>query len=168
MGFMPIFALWIVIMQRRLSLEQVVAPVVQGLGYTFEGLQCLPHGRSKLLRVFIDKSASEGTSNRASIDDCEKVSQQLKSVLTVAGETYAIEVSTPGLDRLLFTIEQCQAQVGKLLSLAFEASAIQPRYIKGRLQAVMLPDQLHILVDGQEITISVADVAEMRVVPEWD
>ena len=58
-----------------------------------------------LLRIFIDKADGIG------VDDCERVSRQVSSLLDVedpiSGE-YTLEVSSPGADRPLYTLAQCE------------------------------------------------------------
>jgi ribosome maturation factor RimP len=77
-----------------LNLENVVEPVVAGMGYELVDLQASNGGR--LLRLFIDKPGGIG------LEDCAAVSRQLSRVLEVEGVDYdRLEVSSPGLDRPL-------------------------------------------------------------------
>jgi ribosome maturation factor RimP len=81
-------------------LEEMIAPVVVSLGCEFWGMEYLTQGRYTTLRIFID--APKGVS----LDDCEKVSRQVSAILDVEdpiqGE-YTLEVSSPGMDRPLYT-----------------------------------------------------------------
>jgi ribosome maturation factor RimP len=75
-------------------LENVISPVVSGMGYELVELQSGQGGR--LLRLFIDKAGGIG------VEDCAAVSRQLSRVLEVEGVDYErLEVSSPGLDRPL-------------------------------------------------------------------
>jgi ribosome maturation factor RimP len=77
-----------------LSLENVVQPVVTGMGYELVDVQASNGGR--LLRLFIDKPGGVG------LEDCAAVSRQLSRVFEVEGIDYErLEVSSPGLDRPL-------------------------------------------------------------------
>ena len=85
------------VMQAHADIETTV----RGLGYDLVELERGPGG---LLRVTIDHPASaRGEPERfIQIDDCEKVTRQLQHVLDVDGVAYErLEVSSPGLDRLL-------------------------------------------------------------------
>jgi ribosome maturation factor RimP len=77
-----------------LNLENVISPVVAGMGYELVELQAANGGR--MLRLFIDKAGGIG------VEDCAAVSRQLSRVLEVEGVDYErLEVSSPGLDRPL-------------------------------------------------------------------
>ena len=74
--------------------EELIAPVVAGMGYELVDLQV--SNRGGLLRLFIDKPGGIG------LEDCAAVSRQLIRVLEVEGVEYdRLEVSSPGLDRPL-------------------------------------------------------------------
>ena len=96
------------------QLHALLAPVVEALGYQCWGVEFLSQGRHSLLRVYIDHS------NGILVDDCEKVSRQLSGVLDVEdpiSSDYTLEVSSPGLDRPLFTLEQYAANVGEQIKI---------------------------------------------------
>lgn len=77
-----------------------IETTVRGLGYDLVEVERGPGG---LLRVTIDHPAAIGGPERfIQVDDCEKVTRQLQHVLEVDGVAYErLEVSSPGLDRLL-------------------------------------------------------------------
>ena len=60
------------------QLEDILRPVVEGLGYEFWGIEFRSHGHHSKLRVFIDDAE-----NGIAIDDCEKVSRQVSGVMDV-------------------------------------------------------------------------------------
>ncbi len=98
----------------RKVLEDLARPVVEGLGYDFWGIEYLPNGRQSTVRLFID--AEKGVF----IGDCEKVSRQFSGVLDVEDplpEEYILEVSSPGLDRPLFYVEQYAQFKGESIQL---------------------------------------------------
>ena len=79
------------------------------MGFELWGLEYQTGGRTALLRIFID--GPEGVT----VEDCARVSRQVSSVLDVGdpirGE-FTLEVSSPGLDRPLYTPEQYQLYIG--------------------------------------------------------
>ena len=80
------------------KLNLIVEPAVNGLGYELADLEVKQQGRSKLVRLFIDKP--EGIT----LDDCESVSQQVSLLLDVEdpiSDDYVLEISSPGLNRTL-------------------------------------------------------------------
>lgn len=83
--------------------QQTVETTVTGLGYDLVEIERAPRG---LLRVYIDRVPGHpyptGAGEFITVDDCERVTRQLQSVLEVEGFDYSrLEVSSPGLDRPL-------------------------------------------------------------------
>lgn len=75
------------------QLFEMIDTTVEGLGYELVDVEKLPRG---LIRVTIDKDGG------ITLDDCERVSNQLNSTMTVEGVDYdRLEVSSPGVDRPL-------------------------------------------------------------------
>ena len=82
----------------REILLKLLEPAAEALGYELVELEFHPQGRGGLLRIFIDRTGG------VTVDDCEKVSRQVSSVLDVEDPipgAYTLEVSSPGLDRPL-------------------------------------------------------------------
>ena len=77
-----------------MDLQALLETTLSGLGYELVDLE--RSGRGRLLRLFIDKA------DGVNVDDCAAVSRHLSRVLTVENVAYdRLEVSSPGLDRLL-------------------------------------------------------------------
>ena len=77
------------------ALAEIVEATVEGLGYEFVEVERLARG---LVRVTIDTEAEGGIS----LEDCERVSNQLTHVFTVEDVPYErLEVSSPGVERPL-------------------------------------------------------------------
>lgn len=77
-----------------MDLHALLEKTLAGLGYELVDLE--RPGRGRLLRVFIDKAGG------VNVDDCATVSHHLNRLLPVEGVAYdRLEVSSPGLDRLL-------------------------------------------------------------------
>src|SRR5690554_8020762 len=87
----------------------MLIPVVEALGYRCWGIEFLSQGRHSLLRVYIDHP------DGVSVEACATVSRQASAVLDVedpiSGD-YTLEVSSPGVERPLFTLEQDAAFAG--------------------------------------------------------
>lgn len=148
-------------MKRHAAIEAVVVPEVTGLGYEFVGLEYLAQGKHSVLRIYIDKP------NGISLDDCEKVSRQLGSVLDVEAQltrgAYTLEVSSPGVDRKIFTLEQFPKFVGKNVRITVHTPINGQRNIKGILKEV--GDQGLVLeVNGAVATVDFANVAQANVI----
>lgn len=150
-------------MRRYAALEKVIVPVVNSLDYQFVGLEYVPQGKRSVVRLFIDKPGG------VTADDCVRAGRRVNAVLGVEGGLpgdYTLEVSSPGLDRLLFTEEQLQAQIGKRVSVHLQVPIEDRKNFKGTLQTVQ-GGRVVIEVDGQDVTFSFTDIDRARLVPEW-
>jgi len=147
---------------RRVSpgIEAVIEPVVSGLGYEFIGAQFGQAENGQTLRVFIDTKVG------VLIEDCVAVSKQLSAVLDVEDtikSAYQLEVSSPGLDRPLFTVEQFEQQTDEEIKVKMAVGVDGRRNFKGKLVQVK-NDEAIVEVDGIDYALPVNDVEEAHVV----
>jgi ribosome maturation factor RimP len=145
------------------SLLKIVEPAVTGLGYELVGVEYHPQPRNGLLRVYIDQP--EGIT----VDDCERVSHQLSGVLDVEDPIrghYTLEVSSPGLDRPLFTVEQFERFAGNRVRIRLSAPLAGRRNFSGRLCGVE-NDNVVVEVDGDETRLPLDSIEQARLVPEF-
>jgi ribosome maturation factor RimP len=96
------------------QLKSLIEPVVTGMGFELWGLEYLTQGRFSVLKIFID--AEKGIE----VDDCASVSRQVGALFDVEEPLkgqYTLEVSSPGMDRRLFTFEQFDLMKGSQVKL---------------------------------------------------
>jgi len=138
----------------------VVEPVVSGLGYSLVGAEFGQAENGQTLRVYIDKP--EGIV----MEDCAKVSRQLNAVLDVEEpikSAYLLEVSSPGVDRPLFTEAQFAEQIGEQVKVRMTDGVNGRRNFKGQLVAVN--DALAVVeVDGIDYELPVSDVEQAHLI----
>jgi len=112
------------------ALDKLIKSTVEGLGYILWGYEYRPHSESALLRIFIEKN------DGISIDDCATVSRQIGAVLDVENiipVAYILEVSSPGMDRVLFSPEQYQNYIGETIKIRTRTPLDERRNFKGSL-----------------------------------
>lgn len=121
------------------TVTRLVTPLVHAQGLELWGVEILPGGRSTV-RVFVDLpravAAAEGApaagaaapdpaeAGSASIGQCEEISRQLGLAMDVEDcmpEAWVLEVSSPGLDRRFFTLDQLRPYVDDLLEVRLAA-----------------------------------------------
>jgi ribosome maturation factor RimP len=151
--------------------EIVVERTVSGLGYELVEAQMALGGR--LLRVFIDRPAggvAPATSagpvqSGISVEDCERVSRQLERVLPVEGIDYErLEVSSPGLDRVLRTPDHFRRFTGERAQLQLRVPVGNRRRFTGVLCGAS-EREVELEVDGGLMTFPFANVERARLVP---
>jgi ribosome maturation factor RimP len=142
-----------------LSIENVIEPVVTGMGYELVGVQASNGGR--FLRLFIDKPQG------INVDDCAAVSRQLTRVFEVEGVEYdRLEVSSPGLDRPLHKPGDFARFAGQKAELRMRTpDASGRRKFIGVLRGAEA-GQVRIEVDGQTVALQLGDIERARLVPE--
>ena len=126
------------------NLLDLFEPEITAMGFELLGIELIKNGHISLLRVYIDKF--EGVN----IDDCVLVSQQLTGLLDVKDpikEQYNLEVSSPGIDRPLFTDEQLKKHIGHIVMIKLREKYRGKRKITGVLEAV---DNLEIIIKCNE------------------
>jgi ribosome maturation factor RimP len=146
------------------QLQALLAPVVEALGYQCWGVEFLSQGRHSLLRVYIDHE------NGIQVDDCEKVSRQVSGVLDVEDpipSEYTLEVSSPGMDRPLFSLEQFAAHAGELVKIKLRSPYDGRRNFQGLLRGVEEQDVV-VLVEDHEYLLPIDLIDKANIIPRFD
>ncbi|MBV1915050.1 MAG: ribosome maturation factor RimP [Pseudomonadales bacterium] len=127
-------------MQRSEQLKVLFEPIVDALGYVLWGVETSLSGKDPVVRIFIDSDKGIG------VEACADVSHHVGAMLDVedpiAGE-YRLEVSSPGLDRPLFTLQQFEKYQGHNIKLKLRRPFEDRRKFTGQLAKV----------DGDELVI---------------
>ncbi|WP_068828319.1 ribosome maturation factor RimP [Pseudomonas sp. BMS12] len=146
------------------QLQAMLAPVVESLGYQCWGVEFISQGRHSLLRVYIDHS------NGILVDDCEAVSRQISAVLDVEDpitSEYTLEVSSPGMDRPLFTLEQFAGHVGEQVKIKLRSPFEGRRNFQGLLRGVEEQDVV-VQVDDHEFLLPIDLIDKANIIPRFD
>ena len=145
-----------------MNLEALLGPVVRDMGYVCWGIELLGQGRASLLRIYIDSNAG------ITLEDCERVSKRVSGILDVedpiAGE-YLLEVSSPGLDRLLFNRDQYEQFIGETVKVRLSKTVDNRKRITGSIEEVT-GDTLVLNESGREIRIPLGEIDRARLCPD--
>jgi len=151
-------------MSKRITLRlgKLFEPVVSGLGYEFVGVEYIPQGDHSILRVYID--AEDGIN----VDDCVAVSHQISGVLDVEDPVdvqYVLEVSSPGLDRLLFKLADYTKFENRIVDVKLAIPLNGRRKFKGVINS---SDEENIIinVDGEDFELPYIQIEKARLVPD--
>lgn len=154
---------WLEMRQGAHKLAEMLAPVVQAMGYELLGIEFFPRKPSALLRVYIDQESG------ISVADCEKVSHQISGVLDVEDLIvghYTLEVSSPGLDRPLFEVEHFVRFSGHKVRVQLAIPLSGRRNFVGRLLGV---DNGEVVIDseGEKVSLPLENIQKARLIPEF-
>lgn len=146
------------------GLHERLATLIGSMGCELIGCELTQQGRRMVFRIFIDKE------NGVTIDDCSKVSNQINAMFNVEdpmqGE-YALEVSSPGIDRPLFVIEHYRKYVGKKVKIRLYSAINQRRQYSGVLVRIEGED-IYLLMDdsSQEVKLPFSAIDKAHLVGE--
>lgn len=146
------------------ELKDLISPVVESMGFIFWGLEFLGQGKHSRLRLFIDHE------DGINVDQCAEVSRQVSSILDVEDpitQEYLLEVSSPGMDRPLFELEQFNAYQGYVIQVRLHSPFEGKRKYKGLIKGVEENDVV-IEADGYEILLPIEIIDKANVVPQFD
>jgi ribosome maturation factor RimP len=146
------------------KVEALLRMTVEGMGCEIWGVEFLSQGRHSKLRLYIDKA------DGVSIDDCEKVSRQVSDVLDVENmftKGYTLEVSSPGMDRILFNAEQYESNVGETVDVRLNFPLEGKKRVVGLLAGVENAEAI-VQADGEEYVLPLENVQRARIVPQFD
>ena len=154
---------------KQSQLEALVRPVIESLDYQLWGLEFKSRGRNSVLRIYIDALPGKEEGG-ITLDDCTKASRQVSGVLDVEDpitEEYTLEVSSPGVDRPLFTLEQYQQWAGAEVNIRLRVPFEGRRKYRGFLKGVEDQDVV-VVVDDQELLFPIESIDKAQVIPMFD
>ena len=144
------------------KIHALLEPTVAALGLELWGIERINQGRQSLLRIYIDSS------NGIGIEDCERVSRQVSGILDVedpiAGE-YTLEVSSPGMERRLFTAAQFAQFIGQTVSIRLRSLLAGRRNFTGQILNVVNGD-VCIEQDNEEVKLAFSTIDKAHIVSD--
>jgi ribosome maturation factor RimP len=149
---------------KSVKLTNLLQPLVEDLGYEFVGLDFGSDPKSPALVIYIDKDGG------IAVEDCETVSREIAALLDVEDPIpgqYNLEVSSPGLDRPLFTLEQYRRFTGEEVRVSLFAPLEGRRKFKGTILDAQ-DGRVTLRQDGAEVVLEMSNIAKARLVPDYD
>lgn len=112
------------------KVENLIQPIIQNLGYELYDVQYLKEGKDYYLRITIDKP--EGIT----IEDCETVNHAIDEILDEVdfiNTAYFLEVSSPGLERMLRKPWHFEKQIGNQIQVKLFQAIEKQKELQGIL-----------------------------------
>lgn len=144
------------------TLKRMLEPEVVASGCELWGIEYIDHPRSVVLKIYIEKQGG------VNVDDCARVSEQVSAILDVEDPIsghYTLEVSSPGIDRRLFTAPQFESCKGEQVSVNLKSSVNGRRRFKGTLCG-MEDDEVVVRIDDEEYLLPIEQIDKARVIPD--
>lgn len=141
--------------------ENLIKEKIEEIGYELYDVEYIKEGRNYFLRIFIDKQ--EGID----LNDCEKVNNAIDDLLDEADyikEQYFLEVSSPGIERILRKDKHLEQNIGKEIKIKlFKKDENKNKEYQGILEefnneTIKLKDK---------ITIERKNIAQIKTIYNW-
>lgn len=145
------------------NLQEMLQDAVEDLGCELWGIECQRVGRFMTVRLFIDKEGG------VTVDDCADVSRQVSAILDVEdpiADKYNLEVSSPGLDRPLFTLPQFERYIGQDIAVHLRIPVMERRKWQGKLERIE-KDMITLIVDDQEQILVFGNIQKANIVAKF-
>lgn len=146
------------------ELTALFEPVVSAMGYELVGIDYRSNPNHGLLRIYIDQEGG------VTADDCAKVSHQVSGILDVEDPIkghYVLEVSSPGIDRPLFTMADYEKYVGNTVRVQLKGGWEGRKKVVGVLLGVSVADEsIEIDETGERRVIPLSEVSRANLVAE--
>ncbi len=143
-------------------MTDLISAPVEALGYELVGIEFV-RSRTSILRIYID---SEDGIN---VDDCADVSHQVSAVMDVEDPItvpYNLEVSSPGLDRPLFTAEHYERYAGDEVTLVLRMAVQNRRKWQGIIKSVE-GEMITVNVEGKDEVFALSNIQKANLVPTF-
>lgn len=146
------------------AVQRLIASEVVELGYDLWGVEYIAQGKNSVLRVYIDSGSG------ITVDDCARVSHQISGILDVediiAGE-YNLEVSSPGLERPLFSLAQFVEFDGCEVSLRLSTAVGGRKSFSGKIAGVV-KEEILLEAEGQTHKLPYSYIAKANLSADLD
>jgi ribosome maturation factor RimP len=150
------------------TVAQILAPAVAELGLSLYDVEVSGSGRARILRVMVDREG--GVDLDAIADATRAVSPLLDAapIDAVITGPYALEVSSPGLERPLRTPAHFAGAVGETVTVKIRPDGEHgARRVRGRVTAADDSGIELTLDDGSAERVDYDDLGQVRTVFEW-
>ena len=147
------------------KVTKLVEPIIENLGYELYDVEYAKEGKNYFLRIFIDNEKG------IDLNDCEKVNDAVNDILDKENyikEQYFLEVSSPGIERVLRKEEHLKKSIGEEINIKlFKKDEKGNKEYLGRLKDF---NQNEIIIEQEEkeIKIERKNIAQIKTVYNWD
>jgi ribosome maturation factor RimP len=152
-------------MSKAEEIVELLSPTVQALGMELLGIEYAASGSSALLRLYIDVAGRP-----VNVEDCEAVSREVSAVLDVEdpiSSNYTLEVSSPGIDRPLFTLAHFARFAGEQAKVNLRLPQDGRRRVQGRIVSAQDGRVTLALEKGEPFVVAIENIEKARLVPDF-
>ena len=144
------------------DIEEHIEKCVQACELELYGTELQPGSPEHTLRIYIDSP------EQVNVDDCQRVGQYIRHYASVHCPSllqHQIEISSPGLDRILFTLDHCKANLDKKVRCRTRTPIEDRRNFTGTLTEVNTElTHITLQIDQESIDIPWQNIDKIRLI----
>ena len=147
------------------TVRELAKPLADEFGFTLWDVEYVKEGTEMILRITIDKDGG------ITIDDCEKMHRAVDPILDEADpieNSYRLEVSSPGIERVLKTDAHIDASVGMKVEMRLFAALEDGRKVLTGMLLGQNEDGIGIALEDGDVTVARSAIAKLSTVYDWD
>lgn len=146
------------------KVESLIEPKVQELGYNLYDVEYVKEGKEYYLRVYIDKDTG------ISLEDCKLVSNNINELLDQADyikEQYFLEVSSPGIERILKKDKHLKDNIGAKVQIKLFKPVNGKKQYEGILKNF---NESNIEIETASATLEIErqNIGQIKTIFEWE
>jgi ribosome maturation factor RimP len=159
--------LWVMNMNAKTLTTKIcdlIKPIVNAMGYDLWGCELLKNPGRFIVRIYIDSD------NGVKLEDCRRVSKQVSAILDVENiilSRYDLEVSSPGMDRFLYTEDQYRKFVNSEVRIRLSVPMAGKRTYTGKIIEV-IAGNVKVNTPEGVITIPIDSIEKTKIIPQFE
>ncbi|MEL0232010.1 MAG: ribosome maturation factor RimP [Hyphomicrobiales bacterium] len=147
------------------KISTLIEPILEDSGFLL--VQLKKNDYEQALQIFIEK-----VNGQLTISDCSKTTKEILQILEndkLMPENYRVEVSSPGIDRVLVRAKDFEDNIGNEIKIELKEKTANRKNIKGEISS-FLGDSLTLKLKkneknfDDEITVSLMNISKAKLV----
>ena len=146
------------------KVESLIEEKIEALGYSLYDVEYVKEGKDFFLRVYIDNEKGIG------LDDCEIVSNNITELLDTEDyirEQYFLEVSSPGVERVLKKDKHLKNNLGENVQVKLFKPLNKQKQFEGVLKEFN-ENKIVINVNSEDIEIERKNIGQIKTIFDWN
>lgn len=146
------------------KVEELITNKIESLGYNLYDVEYVKEAKDYYLRIYIDNEKG------ITLEDCELVSNNITDILDKEDyikDQYFLEVSSPGIERILKKDKHLQANIGKEVQLKLFKPFSGKKQFVGILKGFD-ENNIKLEIDSVDVEISRQNIAQTKTIFNWE
>ncbi len=149
--------------QLELKIKEIISPAVEEMGYRVVAVEMKQEGNSPLLQIM----AEDPETGLISLDACADISRESSALLDVEDpieSAYRLEVSSPGIDRPLFTLEDFDRYQGFETKIELDSPVDSGQKKFRGVSKGIEGNSVLFVADGKDYAFDIGNIAKAKLV----